>query len=86
MNVAKVLGNLVATQKDPKLKGYKILCIEPLGGREPALFAIDAVGAGAGETVLYTTGREASFAFLPDIVPCNTAIVGIVDEIREQTK
>jgi ethanolamine utilization protein EutN len=86
MNVARVLGNLVATAKDPNLKGHKILCIEPLGGREPALFALDAVGAGAGETVLYTTGREASFAFLPDFVPCNAAIVGIVDEIREATE
>jgi ethanolamine utilization protein EutN len=86
MNVAKVLGNLVATVKDPNLKGRTILCIEPLGGREPALFAIDAVGAGAGETVLYTTGREASFAFLPDFVPCNAAVVGIVDEIREVKK
>jgi len=33
--------------------------------------------------VLYCTGREASFAFLPEVVPCNAAIVGIVDEIRE---
>jgi len=86
MNIAKVRGNLVATMKDSNLTGHRILCIEPLGEREPALFALDAVGAGAGETVLYTTGREASFAFLPDFVPCNAAIVGIVDEIREASK
>ena len=83
MNIGRVRGNLVATVKDPNLTGHRILCVEPLDGREPAFFALDAVGAGAGETVLYTTGREASFAFLPYFVPCNAAIVGIVDEVRE---
>ena len=86
MNVGRVLGNLVATVKDPNLTGHRILAVEPLDGREPAFFALDSVGAGAGETVLYTTGREASYAFLPDFVPCNAAIVGIVDEIREEKK
>ena len=83
MNVGKVVGHLVATVKDPKLSGHRILCVRPLDGRGAPLWALDAVGVGAGETVLYTTGREASYAFLPDIVPCNAAIVGVVDELRE---
>ena len=83
MNVGKVIGHLYCTAKDPHLHAQRILCVEPLGGREKAFWALDAVGAGAGETVLYCTGREASYAFLPEVVPCNACIVGIVDEIRE---
>lgn len=86
MNIGKVIGNIVSTIKDPNLKGHRILVVEPLDNREPPFLALDVVGSGAGEIVLYTTGREASFAFLPDFVPCNAAIVGIVDQIREEKK
>lgn len=84
MNVGKVAGSLVSTVKDPNLTGYKILLVRPLGGREKPLWALDAVGAGEGETVLYVRQREASYAFLPAFVPCDAAIVGIVDEVREE--
>ncbi|MFB3850544.1 MAG: EutN/CcmL family microcompartment protein [Acidobacteriota bacterium] len=86
MNIGKVIGNTVSTIKDPNLKGQRILVVEPLNKREAPFLALDVVGSGAGEVVLYTTGREASFAFLPDFVPCNAAIVGIVDHIREENK
>jgi ethanolamine utilization protein EutN len=84
MNVGRVIGHLYCTIKDQHLTGQRILCIEPLGGREKPFWALDAIGVGAGETVLYSTGREASYAFLPEIVPCNAAVVGVVDELREQ--
>jgi len=84
MNVGRVIGRLVATQKDPNLRGKKLLCLQPLAGRERPLVAVDAVGAGAGETVIYIRGREASFAFLPEFVPCDAAVVGIVDHLREE--
>ena len=45
------------------------------------LVAVDSVGAGAGEDVFYVRGREAAFPFLPDEVPTDAAIVGIVDRI-----
>lgn len=83
MNVGRVVGHLVSTVKDPNLTGYKILCVEPLNGRERPFFALDAVGAGAGEVVLYCRQREASYAFLPQSVPCDGAVVGIVDELNE---
>ena len=84
MNVGWVVGHLYCTIKDPHLSGQRILCIEPLEGREKPFWALDAIGVGAGEMVLYSTGREASYAFLPEIVPCNAAVVGVVDEIRER--
>jgi len=83
VNVGKVIGNLVSTMKDARLEGHKLLLVEPLNGRERPFVALDAAGAGAGEVVLYVRQREASYAFLPAFVPCDAAIVGIVDELHE---
>lgn len=84
MNVGRIAGTLVASAKDANLTGRKILLVRPLNERDAPFFALDAVGAGTGEVVLYIRGREASYAFLPDFVPCDAAIVGIVDELREE--
>jgi len=81
--LAKVIGTVVATRKDPGLAGTKLLVIQPIRtDRTPhgkALVAVDSVGAGAAEEVFYVRGREASFPFLPAEVPADAAIVGIVD-------
>jgi len=83
MQVARVIGDVVATQKDPALAGLTLLVLQPLGpSREPAgrtLIAADAVGAGVGEVVFFVRGREASFPWLPGEVPVDAGIVGIVD-------
>ena len=84
MLLARVIGNLVATRKDPGLAGTKLLVIQPLlPDRTPSgkpLVAVDSVGAGAYEDVFYVRGREASFPFLPDEVPSDATIIGIVDD------
>ena len=83
MFLARVVGTVVATRKDPGLAGTKLLVIQPLrpdrtpGGKP--LVAVDSVGAGAGEEVFYVRGREAALPFLPAEVPTDAAIVGIVD-------
>ncbi len=83
MRLAKVIGTVVATAKDPALLGKKLLLLKhvdeygQVSGR--AFVAVDSVGAGAGETVYYVRGKEASFPFLPEEVPADAAIVGIVD-------
>ena len=83
MFLARVVGTVVATRKDPGLEGTKLLVIQPLrpdrtpGGKP--LVAVDSVGAGAGEDVFYVRGREAALPFLPAEVPTDAAIVGIVD-------
>ncbi len=83
MLLARVIGTVVATRKDPGLVGTKLLVIQPIrADRTPhgkALVAVDSVGAGAAEEVFYVRGREASFPFLPAEVPADAAIVGIVD-------
>lgn len=85
MDLARVIGSVVCTQKDGGLDGRKLLLVQPVTveGQDTGrpLVAIDAVGAGAGERVFYVTGREASFAFLPDHVPTDASIVGIVDRV-----
>jgi ethanolamine utilization protein EutN len=83
VQLARVLGTVVATRKDAGLSGTKLLVILPLSAeRKPQakpLVAVDSVGAGTGEEVFYVRGREAAFPFLPREVPTDAAIVGIVD-------
>lgn len=83
MQLARVVGTVVATRKDEGLAGRTLLVIQPLRpDRSPAgkpLVAVDSVGAGTGEDVFYVRGREAAFPFLPAEVPADAAIVGIVD-------
>jgi ethanolamine utilization protein EutN len=83
MQVARVIGDIVATCKDPELTAIKLLVLQPLGADKlPAgrtLVAADSVGAGVGEVVFFVRGREASFPWLPAEVPVDAGIVGIVD-------
>ena len=83
MQLARVIGNVVATRKDENLVGLTLLVLQPLTPeREPAgrpLVAVDAVGAGVGEEVFFARGREASFPFYPNEPPVDAGIVGIVD-------
>lgn len=83
MNLARVIGDIVATRKDESLLGAKLLIVQPITPEgEPAgrpLVAIDAVGAGTGEHVFFVRGKEASFPFLPAELPVDAGIVGIVD-------
>lgn len=83
MQLADVIGNVVATVKDEGLGARTLLVIQPVHpSGSPAgspLVAVDAVGVGVGERVFYVRGREAAFAFLPDHVPADASIVGKVD-------
>jgi ethanolamine utilization protein EutN len=83
MQIAQVIGEVVATRKDEKLTGLKLLVLQPLtADRQPAgkpLVAVDAVGAGRGEHVFFVRGKEASFPYLPDEPPVDAGIVGIID-------
>ena len=83
MYLGKVIGRVVATVKNEVLNGKKLLLIRRLPNG-PAVVAIDAVGAGAGETVYVCRGREAAFAFKPEEVPTEAAVVAIVDAIEKE--
>lgn len=86
MQLARVVGTVVATQKNPKLEGAKLLLVQPLtlddAPRGTALLAIDSVGAGVGEKVLIVIeGRAAGDALRRKAAPVDAAIVGIVDHV-----
>ena len=83
MQLARVLGEVVSTMKDPNLVGAKLLILQPIdvSGAEAGrtLVALDSVGAGVGENVFFVRGREAAFPFYPAEPPTDASIVGIVD-------
>ncbi|MEE3203347.1 MAG: EutN/CcmL family microcompartment protein [Acidobacteriota bacterium] len=86
MILAKVVGTVVATRKDERLVGQKLLLAQPLNATgEPQgshLVAVDTVDAGAGETVLIVSGSSARMAVDLKDSPVDAAIVGIVDTIE----
>jgi ethanolamine utilization protein EutN len=79
MYLAKVIGNVVCSVKDDVLEGRTLLLVRRLPSGS-AVVAVDAVGAGVGETVYVCRGREAAYAFKPAEVPTEASIVAIVDE------
>lgn len=83
MNLAKVLGRVVATRKEASLDGLKLLMLgicgsdgKPSGG---SVVAVDAVGAGEGEYVLYAAGSSARQTEITDKRPVDAVIMAIVD-------
>lgn len=86
MILAKVMGTVVATRKDDRLEGKKLLVCRPVNPAGEAegnfVVAVDTVGAGFHETVLLVTGSSARMAGGNLESPIDTAIVGIVDEVR----
>ena len=83
MNLARVIGEVVSSVKDPNLVGTKLLVLQPIttSGEDTGrtLVALDSVGAGVGEQVFFVRGREAAFPFYPAEPPTDASIVGIVD-------
>lgn len=86
MKLARVVGTTVATQKDPKLGARKLMVINTLKidgtPTDDFLVAVDTVGAGIGEVVLYVTGSSARMTELTRDSPVDAAIVAIVEEIE----
>ena len=83
MQLARVIGTVVATGKNDSLEGRKLLVIQSLdqnlGPQGKPMVAIDAAGAGVGELVFWCRGREASFPFKREDTPTDCTIVAIVD-------
>jgi microcompartment protein CcmK/EutM len=86
MQIAKVIGTVVSTQKNRKFEGAKLMLVQPLNmddtPRGNALLAVDGVGAGVDEKVLVVLeGRAAGEALGRKGAPVDAAIVGIIDTI-----
>ncbi len=88
MDLGRVIGTVVATQKVPGLDGIRFLVVQPVqpDGSDcgKCVIAADAVqSAGPDTLVWYTGSREASIALPEPFVPVDAAIVGIVDQIHD---
>jgi ethanolamine utilization protein EutN len=85
MYLGKVIGTVVATRKDENLIGSKLMITQPLNmDLEPIgepLIAVDTVGAGIGELVIFTKGTAARIAARKMDAPIDISIVGIVDQV-----
>ncbi|HOL70750.1 MAG TPA: EutN/CcmL family microcompartment protein [Bryobacteraceae bacterium] len=90
MILARVVGTVVATRKDPRLEGKKLLVLKPItpdGKDEPGyVVAVDTVSAGVREKVLAVSGSSARMAEGCKDKPVDTAIVGIVDAVSLDEK
>lgn len=96
MFIAKVTGNLTATQKVASMVGQKLFIVEPLRVEEKGkselkstgrtFIAVDTVGAGEGETVLIVQGSSARFTDETKTLPIDCAIIGIIDTVQVGTK
>ncbi len=86
MRLGRVMGRVWASVKSDQFEGLKLLLVQPItaDGSDTGqpLVAVDAVGAGAGETIYWCRGREASLALLPAEVGADAAVVGIVDSVE----
>jgi microcompartment protein CcmK/EutM len=86
VNVGKVIGTVVASRKDPKLEGLKLLVVQAtdLAGspKGSQVIAVDSVGAGVGEIVLYCSGSSARQTEMTQNRPVDAVIMAIVDEIE----
>ena len=90
MLLARVVGTVVATRKDPRLEGKKLLVLRHLSpeGTDGSgyVIAVDTVGAGVREKVIAVSGSSARMAQGCKDSPVDTAIIGIVDEVELDSK
>lgn len=86
MQLARVVGTVVATQKSQRLDGLKLLILQPMGldGKVGSSYVVaaDAVGAGPGEVVLFATGSSARQTEATKDRPADAVIMAIVDTVE----
>ena len=86
MILAKVVGTVVSTRKEPKIEGIKFLLLEKIypsnmQGKKDYLVAMDSVGAGLGEIVFYVAGSSSRMTDTTEGKPSDATIISIVDSI-----
>ncbi|MCK6529788.1 EutN/CcmL family microcompartment protein [Myxococcota bacterium] len=85
MKLGRVVGTVVATRKDEKLEGLTMYLVQDLSldlrGKDSLVVAVDAVGCGVGEVVLYASGSSARQTTATDKKPCDATIMAIVDTV-----
>ena len=88
MILARVVGNVVASHKAPKISGITFLLLEKIDpvtmkGKDDFVVSMDSVGAGVGEIVFYVSGSSARFTDVTEGKPADSTIIAIVDNIEK---
>ena len=85
MKLGKVVGTVVSTRKDEKIEGLRLYLVQDLSlemkGKDAFVVAVDAMGAGVGEVVLYASGSSARQTRQTDARPVDAVIMAIVDTV-----
>lgn len=86
MLLARVVGTVVSTRKEPKIEGFKFLLLEKIDpasmeGKKDFVVAMDTVGAGFGEVVFFVAGSSARMTTATEGKPSDASIIAIVDSI-----
>ncbi len=85
MNLGRIVGVCVATQKDPSLQGVKLLLLEPIDENLKSLGSVicaaDPIGVRQGDIVTWVGSREASLALENKFAPVDAAVLGLVDHL-----
>ena len=85
MQMAKVIGTVVATKKNERLSGVRLMVIQPIDSKGTKLgspiVAGDAIGSGIGETVIYAKSKEGAFCLPDPQACCDAGITAIIDSI-----
>ncbi len=83
MVLGKIIGTVVSTRKEPSMDGLRFMLVQPVDpDNKPTgapVVAVDAVGAGVGEYVLFASGSSARQTVVTDKRPCDAVIMAIVD-------
>ena len=83
MLLAKVVGTVVSSQKEPSMNGLRFMLLQPIDVDRKSVgahvVAVDAVGAGVDEVVLFASGSSARQTTVTDKRPCDAVIMAIVD-------
>jgi microcompartment protein CcmK/EutM len=91
MKLSRVIGDVVSTTKDEKLEGFKLLLVQPvdvwtLQPNGDPIVAVDTVGAGEGEIVIFVAGSSARMTTMTSQRPVDSAIIGIIDYVDVEGK
>ncbi len=89
MFLGKVIGNIWATKKYPAINNFKLMIVQPINSSyeftSDPIIAVDTIGSGPGEIIIYVTASEAVIPLPVDMAPVNASIVGIVDSINTES-
>lgn len=88
MKLGRIVGTVVASQKEEALDGFRLYLVEDLSlaiaGRGSFVVAVDVVGAGVGEVVLYATGSSARMTPETRDRPVDAVVMAIVDSVEAE--